>query len=241
VRLVIALAFAGLAATGAFAQNASLTLQPGETLLEVESAGVHRDRPDVMAITAGVVTTGPTAAQALRENSELAGRLIETVRGRGIEPRDVRTTNLEVTPVFERRPNQDDDEEGRRIIGYMARNTVELRLRDLNRAPELLDAFLQAGANSVSGPRFSLSDDGPATMAAQREAVRLAREEAENYARALGMRIVRVLRVSERGRQIGDGYATIVITGSRVRLPPVEPGELETRVSLWVDFALAPQ
>jgi uncharacterized protein YggE len=240
VRLVVALAFGALAATGAPAQNATLALQPGETLLEVEAAGVHRDRPDVMTITAGVVTRGPTAAQALRENSELAARLIETVRSRGIEPRDVRTTNLEVSPVFEPRPNQDDDEEGR-IVGYMARNTVELRLRDLNRAPELLDAFLQAGANSVSGPRFSLSDDRPATLAAQREAVRLAREEAENYAGAMGMRIVRVLRVSERGRQMAGGYAEVVVTGSRIRLPPVEPGELETRVSLWVDFALAPQ
>lgn len=241
MRLVIGLLLAA-AASSASAQNAPLSLRPDETLLEVEAVGTHRDRPDVMTITAGVVTTGSTAAEALRQNSALASRLIETVRGRGIEPRDVRTTVLRVIPVFERRQNNDDDdEEGRRIIGYTATNNVELRLRDLARAPELLDAFLQAGANRVEGPSFSLSNDRPAVLAAQREGVRIAREEAENYAQALGMRVSRVLRVSDRGREYDNDNQYVVVTGSRINLPPVEPGELETQVRVWVDFAMAPR
>jgi uncharacterized protein len=243
VRLVVGFCLAVLA-TAAAAQNAPLVLQPGETLLEVEAEGTHRARPDVMTMTAGVVTTGNTASAALGENSRVANRLIETVRARGIEARDVRTTRLRVQPVFERpRPGQADEvEEERRIVGYLATNNVELRLRDLTRASELLDAFLQAGANNVEGPRFSLSEERPAILAAQREAVRLAREEAENYAAALGMRIARVLRVSDRGRQSNDSEQYVLVTGSRITAgPPVEPGELETRVRVWVDFALAPQ
>ena len=233
----LALAFAGAAA----AQNAPLELRPGETLLEIEAVGTHADRPDIMTISAGVVTTGPTAAEALRENSVIANRLIETVRARGIEARDVRTTRLRVAPVFERRGRDDeDDESGRRIIGYTATNSVELRLRDLARAPELLDAFLAAGANNVDGPRFSLSNERLAILAAQRDAVRLAREEADNYAQYMGMRVTRILRVSERRRDI-DGGDRLYVTGSRSNLPPVEPGEIETRVTAWVDFALAPQ
>jgi uncharacterized protein YggE len=225
----------------AAAQNAPLVLQPGETLLEVEAVGVHRGRPDLMTITAGVVTTGTTAGEALRRNSQVANRLVQTVRARGIEARDIRTTNLRVRPVFEPRPGGNDDDEGARIIGYTARNEVELRLRDLARASELLDAFLSAGANSVEGPSFSLSNERPAVLAAKREAVRLAREEAENYGQALGMRVVRVLRVSDRGRESPRGDYIVVTGSSMTAGPPIEPGELETGTRLWVDFALARQ
>lgn len=241
MRLVVVFLALALTATGASAQNARLELRPGETLLEVEAEGVHLDRPDVMTISAGVVTTGATAALALRENSAVANRLIEAVRAHGIVPRDVRTAELRIRPRFAPRDrNAGDEEEDRRITGYIATNTVELRLRDLTRAPQLLDALLQAGANSVRGPSFSLSDERPARLAAQREAVRLAREEAEVYAQALGMRVGRVLRLSERGRNMeAENY--IVVTGSRIPAPPIEPGEIGTEVRVWVDFALAPQ
>jgi uncharacterized protein YggE len=241
MRLVAAFLALALAAPAA-AQNARLELRPGETLLEVEARGHQQSRPDVMTISAGVVTTGASAAEALRQNSILANRMIELVRSRNVGERDVRTTELRIAPRFERRPRGEDDdpEIGRRIIGYVASNRVELRLRDLGRAPELLDALLQAGANSVQGPRFSLSNERPARLAAQRDAVRLAREEAEIYADALGMRVTRVLRVSERSRSTGDGDA-IIVTGSRIPAPPIEPGEIETEVRVWVDFALAPQ
>jgi uncharacterized protein len=241
LRLVAALLALAVAAPAA-AQNARLELRPGETLLEVQAEGSELSRPDVMTISAGVVTSGASAAEALRQNSILANRMIEVVRARNVAERDVRTTSLRIVPRFERRPRSEDEdlETGRRIVGYVATNTVELRLRDLGRASELLDALLQAGANNVHGPSFSLSDARPARLAAQRQAVRLAREEADAYADALGLRVARVLRVSERGRSTSDGEA-IVVTGSRIPAPPIEPGEVETEVRVWVDYALAPR
>jgi uncharacterized protein len=79
MRLVIAAA-AMIAAAPALAQNAPLTLERGETLLEVVGEGAHRARPDTMTISAGVVTTGQTAGAALAANSAQANRLIEAVR-----------------------------------------------------------------------------------------------------------------------------------------------------------------
>lgn len=242
--LALAFAFTAVAAPGAAAaQEVSIDLAPGETLLEVEAEGVSANRPDVMTIAAGIETTGPTASEALRRNNEVANRLLEVIRSRRVDARDIRTTILRVRPQYERERPDDDGERERRIIGYSATNTLELRLRDLTRAPELLDALLSAGANNVSGPSFSLSEERPARLAAQRAAVELARQEAENFAAALGMRVTRVLRVSERSRDRGNEYDNyITVTGSRIGPgPPIEPGELETRVTVWVDFALAPR
>ena len=55
------------------------------------------------------------------------------------------------------------------------------------------------------------------------------------------MRVVRVLRVSERGNFEWEGRETITVTGSRIRRTPIEPGELTTRISVWIDYALAPR
>lgn len=240
MRLAVVAVALLLAAGSAAAQNAPLTLQPGETLLEVQAEGKHRDRPDVMAIDAGVVTTGRTAGEALAANNVAATRVIAAVRALGIVPSDVQTSELNVHPRYQRR-NGDDNEEDGPIIGYSVTNRVSLRIRDLSRASALIDALLTAGANNIRGPHFSLSDGTAATAAARRDSIAQARIQAETYAAALGMRISRVMRVSERSRQVGEGYDSIIVTGSRIPATPLEPGEVTTSVRTWIDFALAPQ
>ena len=64
--------------------------------------------------------------------------------------------------------------------------------------------------------------------------------QAETYADALGMRIARVLRVSERDTNIAED-GTITVTGSRVRPTPIEPGEIAAQAQVWVDYAVVPR
>ncbi len=239
--LAAALALAALPA-GLAAQAVPIALAPGEVLLNVQADGRHRSRPDVMTITAGVVTTAPTAREALTANSALANRLVDVVRAKGIEPRDVRTAELSVEPRFEELGRDGAERQNPpRILGYVASNRLELRLRDLSTAPDLIEALFAAGANSVQGPAFSLADPAPAERLARRAAVEAARVEAETYAEALNMRVSRVLRVSERGNFEWEGDDTIVVTGSRIRRPNIEPGELITRITVWIDYAMVPR
>ncbi|HEY0149295.1 MAG TPA: SIMPL domain-containing protein [Allosphingosinicella sp.] len=242
---LIALALAGVTApaTPAAAQDVAISLAPGEVLLKVEAEGEHLARPDVVSIQAGVVTTGRTAKEALAANAQLANRLVLAVRGAGVEPRDMQTSNLAVTPQFARDRMDRDEEEGvRSITGYVARNTLALRLRDLSKAADIINALFEAGANEVRGPRFSLSDPAPAIRAARLAAVAAARAEAETYAEALGMRVSRVLRVSEREPfDTDEEGGSIIVTGSAIRPAPLEPGEVSTSGRVWIDYALAPR
>jgi hypothetical protein len=242
--VLIAAATAALGAPApdapALAQAVPITLAPGEVLLQVEAEGQHRTRPDVVTVTAGVVATGRTAREALAANATLANRMVEAVRRAGVEPRDIRTAELSVDPRFDEKDRDRADAEDRdpRIVGYTATNKLELTLRDLGKASVILDSLFQAGANSVRGPLFSLSDPKPAQREARRAAIAEAREEADTYADALGMRVARVLRVSERGSFEYDGGEQIIVTGARVSRTPVEPGELTTRIDVLVDYAL---
>jgi uncharacterized protein YggE len=247
VRLVIA---AALALAGIFtpapllAQAVDIELRPGEVLLSVEGDGEDLSRPDVMTVRAGAVTTGSTARAALEANNQLANRLIEAVRSSGVEARDVRTANLSVTPRFNPGDEERAERDGRRpqITGYIAQNSLELRLRDLAAAPRILDALFAAGANHVVGPSFALSDPKPAQARARIAAIADAQAEAAAYADGLGMRVARVLRVSQRGNfNVEQGGDSIVVTGAMRRGTPVEPGEIRTAVRVWIDYAMVPK
>ena len=241
--LILAAAAAGLvfAHVPAGAQAVAVDLRPGEVLLNVEAEGISEARPDLMTVTAGVVTTGDSAGRALEANSQLADRMIEAVRRHGVEPRDIRTTELTVTPQFEEL-SRGAEESGRvpRILGYVATNKVELRLRDLASAPLLIDTLFTAGANNVHGPQFAHSDPTLEERKARHAAVAAARLEADTYAEALGMRVARILRVSERG-PFDTSARYISVSGSRIRPTPIEPGALTTRIDLWIDYALVPR
>lgn len=243
MRLVaIAAAFAlAFAPAAAAAQDVAISLRPGEVLLRVQAEGTDKRRPDVMAITAGVVTTGKTPKEALARNSELARRLIDAIRSAGVQPADVRTSDLRLEPQIDGAERERAGREDRepRIVGYRAHNRLAVTLRDLARAADIIEGLVAAGANEVNGPSFTLSDPRPAMRLARRAAVEEARQQANDYADALNMRVARVLRVSERqGFSNEDGT---VVTGSAVRPPPIEPGEIDTRVDVWIDYALVPR
>jgi uncharacterized protein YggE len=226
--------------SAATAQDAAVRLNPGEVLLQVEAEGHSKNRPDVMGITAGVITNGDTAAEALAANSERADRMIKAVRDLGIAPEDARTSELSVRPVMSKDEDQNRSTRPPTILGYVATNQIELQLRDLGRAPSIIDALFKNGANSVRGPVFSLSDPKPAQRQARFDAVKNAREEAETYAAAFGLRVARVVRSSERGDFRYEGNE-IIVSGTRIPRTPIEPGELTTTINLRVDYALAPK
>jgi hypothetical protein len=238
----LAIGLAGGLAAPVAAQDPVISLAPGEVLLKIDAEGEYLVRPDMMGISAGVVTTGRTAKEALDANAALANRLVAAVRASGVEPRDVRTSELTVDPQFasDDGAGQGDEDSIRRITGYVARNRLALRLRDLRAAAGIVNALFEAGANEVRGPSFGLQDPAPALKGARRSGIAQARVQAETYAEALGMRIARVLRVSERDNSIEED-GTITVTGSRVQPTPIEPGEITVRTHVWIDYAMVPR
>jgi uncharacterized protein YggE len=245
LRYVAAVALALSVAAPTAAQEPSIALAPGEVLLKVAAEGTARSRPDLMSLTAGVVTTGPTAREALAANNQLADRLVQAVRAQGVAAADIKTQELSVQPQFARQNDNgySGDQASARITGYVATNSLALTLRDLTKGPALVDALFQAGANKVDGPSFALSDPAPARRRAREAAVAAAFEQATTYADALHMRIGRVVQVSERGNvvSVGDALNDLPAVRSRFSLAtPLEPGDLTTHVTVWIDYALVP-
>lgn len=230
---------------------AQLPLQPGETLLEVQAEGRTSFRPDAAFINIGVVSTGATAQEATDANARQMAAVIKAVRGAGVPERYVLTRQISVQPRFDRRGPQDYEGQPR-ISGYVANNGVAVTVTQLARASDVIGAAFGAGANSVDGPNLGTLDPERGVADARAAALANAKAEADTYAAGLGMRVARVIRVSERGN-----YARpvdyVVVTGSRVGAPPPPPppppaeappvagGEMERTATVWIDFALVPR
>ena len=260
------LLIAALLATGtpALAQTAPTTaispLGPNSALLSINAEGRSTRVPDLAQFSAGVVTQGRTAAEAMAANSRQMDQVIATLRRAGIPERDIQTSALSLQPRYNN-PEQEAERRARmnrepymppanpeppRIIGYEARNSVQVRVRRLGEMGKVVDALVSVGANEINGPSFTLDEPRAAQDEARMEAIATGRQRAELYARAAGMRVVRILSISESG-----GYypvEQIVVTGARMGAAgappppppaPVAPGELSIGVNVSMQFELA--
>jgi len=236
-------------------------LGPNSALLSLSAEGRSRRTPDLAIVSAGVVTQGRTAAEALSSNSRQMESVVAALKRSGIPDRDIQTSAISLQPRYSN-PDMEAQLRARqtgqpyvpsneppRIIGYEARNNVQVRVRRLGEMGKIIDTLIAAGANQVDGPSFTLDEQKVALNEARTEAVAEGRQRAELYARAAGMRLGRLLSISE-----GGGYypvqQSIVVTGASYAPPPppppaperdapVAPGELTVGASVSMQFELA--
>lgn len=246
-RLLAAAAFTALAlasAPAAMAQQTVPAIEAGHTLLTINAEGSTTRTPDMASYSAGVTSQGTTASEAMGANSQAMARVIAALKKAGIADKDIQTTNLSLNPVYaepKRQPDGSFSGEPRAIVGYQATNTVNVRQRKLADTGKVIDALVTAGANQVNGPDFTLSQPDAAQDEARTDAIRTARARADLYARAAGLRVVRIVSISE-----GGGYAPQPMIYARNKAameslasaPPVAAGELQMSVNVTVQFEL---
>ena len=148
----------------------------------------------------------------------------------------MRTEALRLVPRF--KPGKDGDDTDL-IIGYRATTRLSVKLREMALVSRVYDLMTGAGANGVDGPGFDFADDAPIKARARAAAVATAQEQAADYGKPFGLRISRVLRISERASFAENGQ-DIVVTASRrnTATPPVLPGEQDVTADVWIDFVL---
>jgi uncharacterized protein YggE len=191
--------------------------------------------PDLAVMSAGVVTQAPTASEAMRLNAERMSQVVAAVRRAGVAERDIQTSGLSLQPQYDYQ-----DRRAPRLTGYQATNQVSVRLRELDRAGRVIDSLVEAGANQVSGPGFEIAEPDAALDAARSAAVAKARARADLYARALGLRVKRVVSLSEGFERVPPPMpvARMAVAMESVADTPVAPGEvsLTARVTLTVEL-----
>lgn len=215
-------------------------------LVRVNIAETLRTPPDEASLTVGTQGKAPTATAAVAANKVKTERMLATIRAARIRERDIQTQGIQLQPDY--RWEQQPGGQGRQtLIGYIASNSIQIKTRDIDGLTALLDTLTGAGADTVYGPNFGISDPLPLRREARVRAMARGEAEALEYARNNGFTKVRLLSVEE-----GTSYrgTDVIVTGSRISYqggppppppPPqperggdgvVAPGQLETGVAL---------
>lgn len=161
-------------------------------LLNVTGIGTVEAAPDMASLSIGVTTQGETAVAALAANSAAMEAVMARLAAAGVEARDMQTSNLSVNPNW-----TGYDSGSPTISGYIAANMLTVTIRDLAGLGTVLDAAVQDGANTLNGLSFGFVDAGPLLDEARKEAVADARARAELLAAAAGVKLGRIVSISE--------------------------------------------
>src|SRR3954453_23695338 len=190
----LAIGAACLPATAMAQQAPTVTQTIAGTRLDISATGEVTRVPDLAAISAGVITRSATASGAIQEAATRMARVREALRQAGIADRDIQTSNISLNPDYVYANNQPP-----KLNGYSASNQLNVRFRDIANSGKILDALVAEGANQISGPNLTIDKPEAALDEARAKAVAAARTRADLYARSLGMRVLRVVSVSESG------------------------------------------
>lgn len=182
-----------LAAVPAAAQDMRVAPIDG-TVLEVSAEGVSTRVPDLAVIQAGVVTQAATASEALTQNSSRMAAVLAALRASGIAERDIQTAAISLNPQYRYENNQPPI-----LTGYQASNQVSIRFRDIAKSGKILDTLVKQGANNISGPNLTVDKPEAALDEARTDAIAKARARATLYANAAGLKVERILMISESG------------------------------------------
>lgn len=180
----------GLSTTLAGAASAAGTIS-------VSGTGVVSAPPDMATMSIGVTEQAKDAQDAMRRASESVAGILARLEAMGIDKSNVQTRRITVNPVWSDR--RGGSENPPKITGFVAGNSLSVKVTDLTKLGGLLDQVMSEGANDFRGLSFGLQDPEPATNAARRAAVADAMAKAKLYAEAAGVELGDVLSISEQG------------------------------------------
>jgi uncharacterized protein len=170
--------------------------------------------PDYAQIESGVTSRARTVKEASDTNSKLIGAITAALLESGIDQKDVQTSRFSVQPVCAAQEPRTEQ----KLVGYTVSNHVRVKIRQIGKVGEILDRLITAGVTDVGNISFLVSDPSKALDEARKAAITDARRKAEVYAEASGLRLGRVIWITE-----DSGFAPFVPIRHEVHLPRWQP------------------
>jgi uncharacterized protein len=215
------------------AQNATQAALSG-TRLEISVRGEVKRVPDVAVISTGVITQSADAATVMRDNAARMARVLAALKRAGVADKDVTTSAVNLSPQYRYNNNQPPV-----ITGYQANNQVTVRFRDITRSGAILDALVKEGSNEINGPSLTIDKPEVALDEARIAAITAGRARAEVYASAAGMKIKRIISISEsEGMSVVPRPMMAMMVKSAEADTVIMPGEQSLGMTVTMVFEL---
>ncbi len=224
----------------AFASQAALAEEkPEPRTIQVSGHGEVSSSPDLAQISIAVETTGGTAGEVIADNARRSDKVVSAIKAMLSGEDKVTTTGYALEPRYDNsKPGQSSEP---RIVGYVARNEVQVEMRKMEKVGALIDAAIAAGGNRVNNLSFGLAKRDEVLRTALERAGSEAKAQAESIAKALGVRLVRVLHASTSGGPMPRPHymARAGLAAMEARVPTaIEPGSVSVHAVLEVSYEI---
>jgi uncharacterized protein len=169
------------------------------TLVTLTTNGEAKADPDLAEVTGGVVSKGPTAKEALAKQAVKMNAITASLSEVGIAGKDVVTAQVNITPTYDWTPKG-----GQRITGYDATNVITIKVRDTAKVGTVLDKMVSDGSNRIDSVVFKLENQDAPGQEARKDALTKAQARAAAYASAAGLKVYKIVSISEAGASIAQ-------------------------------------
>jgi uncharacterized protein YggE len=191
--------------------------------------------PDYAEVSGGVTTRGKSVKEASDANSKLMTAITTALGDAGIAAKDIRTSRFSIQPVYA--PPVPNGEP--KLTGYSVSNQINVTLRDIGKAGDILDRLVTAGVTNVGNIEFLHSDPSKLLDQAREGAVADAKRKAEIYAKAAGLRLGNVVWITENPAYAPPLPMMAKMAAAAPAQVPISAGEDTLHVEITVGFAVA--
>jgi uncharacterized protein YggE len=205
--------------------------------MSVTGIGEVALKPDIAYINIGVRTERDTASDAMAQNNTDTQAVVAALKAAGIADADLQTSNFNIYA------NTKTDIDGKPLgTTYTVENTVYVKVRDLTKLGDLLDAVVKAGANNINSIQFDAVDKTKATTDARAAAVKAAKAQADELAAAAGVTLGTIQTISYydsipgpfyENKGMGGGAADVAALAA-----PISPGTLKISVNVTLTYEI---
>lgn len=238
--------------------NQKLNTAATTNTISFNGEGKVTAKPDVAVLYISILTEAKTSKEAQNANTKKSNAVVDFLKKSGVEEKDIKTTGYYINPKYQStltKVYRTTDAEPQifpvpplppvpedfapRIVGYTVDHTLEVKVRNLEKAGDILDGAVAAGANRVSGPNFQIDEQEKLQLEARQKAIDDARKKARDLEKQLGIKLGKIINFYESG-----GYPISIFqekalpTGAGGNAPTLPIGENEITVNVTITYQI---
>ena len=172
----------------------------------------------------------------MTENTEKMNKIINSMKDLGVDEKDLKTTDFNIHPRY------DYPESGRVLAGYEVTQSLQVKIRDLDKVGQIIQSATNNGANQIGQLSFTIDNEDEFKNQAREEAIKKAKEKAKELANQLGVNLVRIVDFYESGENpvYYDNYSAKEAygIGGGGEIPSIETGENKVEISVTITYEI---
>lgn len=204
---------------------------PASNTITVSASGKISQVPDVARVSLGVSQTKPTVKAARNATATRMTSIIAAMKALGVADADIQTVGLNLYPQY-------SNGSSTHIVGYTVGNQVQITVRDLDKADEVVDTATAKGATEVNGISFDIADPAKALNDARVSAIAAAQASAAAMATAAHLSLGSVVSITDTTPSSPIMYGAIGRFAAADAATPIQPGSQDVSATVTVVFAI---